>query len=143
MDFDGIASVVPELIRSAETAPPGSPHPRDVDRMREHLRKDPNLDVSNNLLMDVPLTVHEAMAGGSVEVPTPDGTVRVKIPAGVKGGERLRLRRRGMPLKDDARGDLYLILRPALPKTDDPEAIKLAEQLAAFHTEDIRGNLKF
>ena len=97
----------------------------------------------NNLLMDVPLTVHEAMAGGSVEVPTPDGTVRVKIPAGVKGGERLRLRRRGMPLKDDARGDLYLILRPALPKTDDPEAIKLAEQLAAFHTEDIRGNLKF
>ena len=97
----------------------------------------------NNLLMDVPLTVHEAMAGGSVEVPTPDGTVRVKIPAGVKGGERLRLRRRGMPLKDDARGDLYLILRPALPKTDDPEALKLAEQLSAFHTEDIRGNLKF
>jgi DnaJ-class molecular chaperone len=97
----------------------------------------------NNLMMDVPLTVLEAMAGGSVEVPTPDGLVRVKIPVGVKGGERLRLRRRGMPLKDDARGDLYLILRPTLPKTDDPEALKIAEQLAAFHTEDIRGNLKF
>ena len=97
----------------------------------------------NNLLMDVPLTVHEAMVGGSVEVPTPDGTVRVKIPAGVKGGERLRLRQRGMPLKDDARGDLYLILRPALPKTKDPEALQLAEQLAAFYTEDVRGKLKF
>jgi curved DNA-binding protein len=97
----------------------------------------------DSLVMDVPLTVHEALAGGSVEVPTLDGNVRVKIPAGVRGGERLRLRGRGMPLKDDERGDLYLVLRPTLPKTDDAEALRLAEQLAAFHREDVRGDLKF
>lgn len=97
----------------------------------------------DNLVMDVPLTVHEALVGGPVEVPTLDGNVRVKVPAGVKGGERLRLKRRGMPLKDDRRGDLYLVLRPTLPKTDDPEAIKLAEQLAAFHEDDVRKGLKF
>ncbi|MFT5685876.1 MAG: molecular chaperone DnaJ [Myxococcota bacterium] len=97
----------------------------------------------DNLVMDVPLTVHEALVGGPVEVPTLDGNVRVKVPAGVKGGERLRLRGRGMPLKDDARGDLYLVLRPTVPKTDDPEAIKLAEQLAAFHETDVRHGLKF
>ena len=53
MDVDGIASVMPELFRSAGIAPPGSPHPPDVDQMRERLRKDPTLDVSDNLLMDV------------------------------------------------------------------------------------------
>jgi len=97
----------------------------------------------DNLVMDVPLTVHEALVGGPVEVPTLDGNVRVKVPAGLKGGERLRLKNRGMPLKNDRRGDLYLVLRPTLPKTDDPEAIKLAEQLAAFHEEDVRKILKF
>ena len=44
---------MPELFRSAGIAPPGSPHPPDVDQMREHLRKDPTLDVSKDLLMDV------------------------------------------------------------------------------------------
>ena len=97
----------------------------------------------DNLFMDVPLTVQEAMEGGAVEVPTPDGTVRVKIPAGVRGGERLRLRKRGMPLKDDGRGDLYLVLRPTLPRTTDVDAMKLAEELSKFYEGDVRGSLKF
>ena len=97
----------------------------------------------DNLVMDVPLTISEALSGGSVEVPTPDGSVRVKVPAGVRGGERLRLKRRGMPLKDNKRGDLYLVLRPTIPKSDDPEAARLAEALGAFYGIDVREGLKF
>lgn len=94
-----------------------------------------------DLSLELPLTLLEAMAGGRVEVPTPDGPVRVNVPAGASNGQRLRLRGKGIPTSG-GRGDLYLVLRPSPPATADPEAVKLAEALGQFYQTDVRADLK-
>ncbi|MEL6349445.1 MAG: DnaJ C-terminal domain-containing protein, partial [Myxococcota bacterium] len=96
----------------------------------------------DDLTLDVPLTIHEAMTGGRIEVPTLGGAVRVNIPAGISGGQRLRLRGKGMPRRQGGRGDLYLVLRPTPPPTAEEAAITLAEQMDAFYPADVRAGLK-
>ncbi|MGY9005610.1 MAG: molecular chaperone DnaJ [Alphaproteobacteria bacterium] len=63
-----------------------------------------------NLYMRVPLPMTTAALGGSVEVPTIDGTrARVKIPAGAQSGHQLRLRGKGMSvMRGSSRGDMYI-----------------------------------
>lgn len=94
-----------------------------------------------DLYMEVPLTVHEALAGARVEVPTPDGSVKVRIPAGTISGRKLRLKGKGVPVRDGA-GDLYLVLRPTPPETDDPAALEAAESLNAFYGGSVRADLR-
>lgn len=94
-----------------------------------------------NLYMDVPLTIHEAVAGGKIEVPTPGGSVRLSIPAGTQSGRKMRLKGKGMAGKNGS-GDLYLVLRPTPPESDDPEVARLAEALGAFYTAGVRDDLR-
>ena len=96
----------------------------------------------DDLMMDLPITFGEAARGGSIEVPTPDGPVRIKVPAGVTGGQKLRLRNRGLRKKGDERGNLVLILRPTLPEGSDALA-ELAEQVDALYEADVRADLTF
>lgn len=105
-----------------------APHP--------HLRRD-----GRDLYLDVPLTVHEALAGARVEVPTPVGSVKVRVPAGTTTGRKLRLKGKGVPAKDGA-GDLYLVLRPTPPETEDPAALEAAEALNAFYGASVRSDLR-
>jgi curved DNA-binding protein len=70
-----------------------------------------------DVLMPLPVAPWEAALGATVEVPTPDGRVGLKIPAGSQGGRRLRLRGKGLP--GTPPGDLYAILEIALPAADD------------------------
>ena len=72
----------------------------------------------------MPITLGEAMRGATIRVPTPTGAVSVKVPAGAASGTKLRLRGRGVQAKSGA-GDLYLILRPTPPQSDD-EAVLAA-----------------
>lgn len=95
----------------------------------------------SDLILEVPLTIAEAMRGGRIEVPTPDGPVRVNVPAGATSGQRLRLRGKGVPTAG-GRGDLYLVLRPTPPARKDAEAIKLAEALDPLYDRDVRADLK-
>ena len=95
----------------------------------------------DDLEVDVPITILEALEGARVTVPTPTGDVRVRVPAGCKPGQRLRLRGRGV--KRPARpGDLYLILTPTLPETDSPAALEAARALEASYDGDVRSNLR-
>ena len=94
-----------------------------------------------DLVMDVPVTVREALVGGRIEVPTPGGTVRVKVPAGCSSGTKLRLRGKGAQ-GSRGRGDLILVMRPQVPSSDDAEAVALAEQLDAFYDGDVRAALE-
>jgi molecular chaperone DnaJ len=96
----------------------------------------------DDLELEVPITPGEALAGARIAVPTPDGDVKVRIPAGVRNGQQLRLEGRGLTRKGGGRGDLYLVLRPILPSADDPQAVELAKQLDAFLEEDVRASLK-
>lgn len=93
-----------------------------------------------DLELDVPLTLKEAIGGASVEVPTPTGRLRLKVPPGSQNGRRLRVPGRGVQTTPP--GDLYLVLRPLLPDATDEETVQLAEQLDARGTAgDPRANL--
>jgi DnaJ-class molecular chaperone len=95
----------------------------------------------DDLEMDLPVTVLEALQGASLTVPTPTGDVRVTVPKGVGTGKRMRLKGRGVQRKGRP-GDLYLVVRPVVPVTDDPEAVEAAKALEAAYDGDVRANLR-
>jgi curved DNA-binding protein len=102
--------------------PPGDLVIETVLRPHPYLRRD-GLD----LHLDLPVTLSEAYNGGSVDVPTFDGPVVLKIPPRSQQRAKLRLRGKGVPRKDE-RGDLIVSLDVRMPDTQD-EA--LAEALRA------------
>ena len=94
-----------------------------------------------DLLLDLPVTAHEALAGAEVTAPTFEGPVKLKIPPGSQSGRKLRLRGRGLPaLKSDTgapRGDLYAVLQVKLPP-DSPEAREAAASMQKLYKSDVR-----
>jgi curved DNA-binding protein len=77
--------------------------------------------------------------GAPVDVPTLDGTTRVKVPPGSSTGRKLRLRGQGMPGGSQPAGDLYATLKVEVPKQLDDEERELFERLAAVSGFDPRG----
>ena len=86
-----------------------------------------NLD-GDALRAELPLSPAEAVLGGEVRVPTPDGEAVVTVPAGISPGRSLRLRGKGWPLKS-GRGDLLLTVQLALPQDPSSEERSLYEKL--------------
>jgi molecular chaperone DnaJ len=79
-----------------------------------------------DLYLQVPVTIGEAMHGASIDVPTPDATVKLKVPPGSQSGTKLRLRGKGVPeMKGSNRGDLYVVLMVQVP-TDGTEKVREA-----------------
>lgn len=75
----------------------------------------------NDLRMDLPVTLKEAVAGGKVPVPTLTGTLALSVPPGSNTGSTLRLKGKGVPGHGgDAAGDLYVRLVVTLPDQPDP-----------------------
>jgi molecular chaperone DnaJ len=70
-----------------------------------------------DLVLDVPVTYPEATLGATVEIPTPDGPVGLKVPAGTQSGKLLRVKGRGAPRlgRDGERGDLLARVRVTVP----------------------------
>jgi DnaJ-class molecular chaperone len=73
-----------------------------------------------DLRLELPVTLYEAVLGGKVRVPTLDGAVELAIPPGTSSGRTLRVRGKGMPGKSGA-GDLYATVRIVLPEGADDE----------------------
>ena len=83
-----------------------------------------------DLYYDLPVPAWMAVLGGETHIPTPDGPVRLKVPAGTQPGRKFRLKGRGLPVSATARGDFYAELAVTLPTELTPEQRKLWEQLA-------------
>ena len=81
-------------------------------------------------MCEAPVTFPLLALGGSIKVPTLDGEATMSIPAGTQSGARFRLRGKGMPnVSGRGRGDLHVIVRPAVPRKLTKEQKKLIEQL--------------
>ena len=103
------------------------PHPR--------LRRD-GLD----LHLTVPVNLDEAYNGGSIEVPTFDGPVMLKVPPRSQSGTKLRLRGKGIPRKD-RRGDLLVELDVRLPDQVDDALAEALRTSAALYSTPVREGL--
>lgn len=89
----------------------------------------------------LPLAPWEAALGATVSVPTLGGAVDLKIPAGARAGQKLRLRGRGLP--GNPAGDQYVVLKIVLPPADTPRAKELYETMRrelAFDARARRGS---
>ena len=82
---------------------------------------------AHDLYLDLPVAPWEAALGATVKVPTPEGVVELKVPAGSAQGKKMRLKGRGIPAKQA--GDLYVVLQIALPGADTEQAKKLYQQM--------------
>ena len=81
-----------------------------------------------NLVSDLAIKLTDALLGNTYQVETLDGNVDIKIPAGIKHGERLRIRGKGVP-QDRGRGDFMVRIRIETPQKLSRKAKKLVEEL--------------
>jgi DnaJ-class molecular chaperone len=95
----------------------------------------------DNLRIDVPITLYEAILGGKVRVPTLDGAIELTIPPGTTSGRTFRIAGKGMPAKGKP-GDLYAIVQIALPDKGDPELEELMRKWLRESPYDPRKDLK-
>ncbi|MEA2383866.1 MAG: curved DNA-binding protein [Solirubrobacteraceae bacterium] len=108
--------------------------------LRVRIRPHPRFRLEGrDLYVDLPVAPWEAALGAEVEVPTLDGTARVKVPPGSSSGRRLRLRGEGFPTGPggDA-GDLYAVVKIMVPKKPSKKERELFEQLAKVSKFDPR-----
>jgi len=88
----------------------------------------------NDLVSEVPVGIVKATLGGDVEVPTLDGRATIKIPAGTRGGQRFRLKGRGVPSRAGrAAGDLYASVQIVTPRELDARSRQLLEEFARLN----------
>jgi DnaJ-class molecular chaperone len=93
----------------------------------------------NDIHVEVPVTVQEAVLGGRIRVPTVGGPVMLNVPAGSNTGTSLRLRGRGLlDRRSKVRGDQYVKLKVVLPDKADPALQEFLEKWEAGRTQDPR-----
>lgn len=95
-----------------------------------HLEPHPLFRASgHDLELGVPLAPWEAALGAQVEIPTMEGRVTLKVPAGSRAGQKLRLAGKGLPKPGGGAGDLYAMLGIAVPETLTEREKQLFEEL--------------
>lgn len=97
----------------------------------------------DDLHLVIPIAIHEAALGARVDIPTPDGTARLRIPPGTQSGQRFRLRERGaISTRDGRRGDLVVEVRLMLPKLLDERSKELLREFGRINGENVREHLQ-
>ena len=104
-----------------------------VEQHRFFQRKDDNIHV------EVPVTLKEAVLGARIEVPTISGSVAVTVPKGSNTGTTLRLRDRGIRnRKSGQRGHQFITLKVFLPEAEEPELVAFLDGWQPKNQQDPR-----
>src|SRR5262245_23092404 len=119
-----------QIIRLAGQGDPGLGEGKAGDLLLEvHFSEHPRYRVDGrDLLVTLPVAPWEAALGAVVPVELPDGTLKIRIPAGAQSGRQLRVRGRGIPASPP--GDLLLEIKVVLPDASSPKARELYETMA-------------
>ena len=97
----------------------------------------------NDLLVRLPVTLGEAVAGASVDVPTPGGTVSLHVPPGTSSGKKLRVKGHGVAPKGGAKGDLLAEVQVVLPPNLTDANRETIREIDARHPSNPRQNLRW
>lgn len=97
----------------------------------------------SDITLDLPISYGEATLGTQVEVPTADGKIKLKIPAGTQSGRTFRIKGKGAPrLKGKGHGDMLITARVSVPKSVSKEERETIEKLGELSKQDLRAHLK-
>ena len=94
----------------------------------------------DELHMIVPIAIHEAALGAKIDIETPDGSVRLRVPPGTQSGQRFRLRDRGFPSRSGRTGDLVVEVRMRLPKVIDERSKELLREFGRINSGSVRSS---
>lgn len=95
----------------------------------------------DDIRLDLPVTIAEAVLGGKVKVPTPTGSVQVALKPHSDSGTVLRLRGKGVPKRHGGHGDMLVTLRIVLPQTPDPDLTAFLEGWSGRNATDPRKHM--
>jgi DnaJ-class molecular chaperone len=95
-----------------------------------------------DILLDLPVSLYEALLGTRVEVPTLDGPVMLSIPPGTGGGAKLRIKDRGIH-RGSEKGDQYVVIKVVVPRDLDDEDRRAVEALRRKHPIEARADVKW
>src|SRR6266478_10232017 len=102
--------------------------------LRVRLARHPDFTVEgSDLIHEVKIAPWQAVLGTELVVPTLEGNARLKIPPGTQGGQRFRLRERGLPGVSGKRGDLYVVAQINVPKKVSDREREIWSELAKLH----------
>jgi DnaJ-class molecular chaperone len=92
--------------------------------------------------IELPISLPEAVLGGKLDVPTPTGPVRMTVPKGTNTGRVLRLKGKGVARRDGSHGDEYVTLKIVLPEQLDPEIEEFARRWQGGQRHEPRRGLE-
>jgi DnaJ-class molecular chaperone len=95
----------------------------------------------DDIRLELPISLPEAVLGAKLDVPTPTGPVRMTVPKGANTGSVLRLKGKGAKRGDGSHGDEYVTLKVVLPEKPDPELEEFAERWKAGQDQNPRQHL--
>ena len=105
--------------------------------LRVRLARHPDFTVEgSDLIHEEKIGPWQAALGAELTIPTIEGNVRMKIPPGTQGGQRFRLRGRGLPGSTGARGDLFVEVQILIPKKMSERERQIWEEMAKLHGKE-------
>jgi len=85
----------------------------------------------DNILLQLPISLGEAVNGSQIEVPTIDGPIKMKIPPGTQGGQKMRIKGKGVPHREGGgRGDQFVVANIQIPKNLDESSQRLIDEFS-------------
>lgn len=96
----------------------------------------------DNIRVEVPISIREAVLGGKVKVPTPTGYVNLSLKPNTNSGTVMRIKDKGGAKPDGGRGDLLATIRIVLPEKADPDLSRLMENWSEAAADDPRKHMK-